>query len=381
MIEERTPEMASLERRVEMTVACRDCDDLPKVPDAGTVQALPDGTKVQIMHNGLRVVAGGYYGAWMQEVIARARGHHEPQEERLFHEILRYLPPDATMIELGGYWLYYSLWFLKDAPGRRALAVEPEPENIAIGRANARLNGREVEIVHAFVGAEAGDALPFRTEKSGLLSLPCVTVPQLLREQGIDRLTLLHCDAQGAEVAVLKSCSELLMTGRIEWLCISTHAHQISGDPLTHQRCIAMLHEAGATILAEHDVHESYSGDGLIVARVGGAPPDWPQVHFSRNRYSEGLFRNPLFDLALAQEEVRRAMARAEASEAGRCAAEQSVAELKGEMMSAMARVGDTQSELERLRAENAAMRRSTSWRLTAPLRALGGSMKSRGSS
>ena len=56
-----------------------------------------------IMHNGVSVVAGGYYGEWMTGIIERLRGHHEPQEEVIFHEILKYLLPSATMLELGGF--------------------------------------------------------------------------------------------------------------------------------------------------------------------------------------------------------------------------------------------------------------------------------------
>jgi hypothetical protein len=48
--------------RAEMTVSCRDCDPIPKVPDSGKVISFK-GKPVQIMHNGVRVVAGGYYGA------------------------------------------------------------------------------------------------------------------------------------------------------------------------------------------------------------------------------------------------------------------------------------------------------------------------------
>lgn len=84
----------------------------------------------------------------------------------------------------------------------------------------------------------------------------------------------------------------------MRWFIISTHAESISGDPLTHQRCLAVLREIGATILVEHDVHESFSGDGLIVAKLGPVPSDWSPPSISYNRYSEALFRNPLYDLA-----------------------------------------------------------------------------------
>src|SRR5258708_31467761 len=94
--------------RADMTVSCRDCDLIPKVPDAGKVISL-DGRPVQIMHNGVRVVAGGYYGYWMTGIIEGLHGHHEPQEEVVFHEVLKHLPPRAPLLELRGCRSHYSL--------------------------------------------------------------------------------------------------------------------------------------------------------------------------------------------------------------------------------------------------------------------------------
>ena len=97
--------------RIEMTVGCRDADPIPKVENAGEV-IIENGQRVQIMHNGLRVIAGAYYGDWMLEIIQRLGGHHEPQEEAAFHAVMQQMGPQATMLELGGFWAYYSLWFL-----------------------------------------------------------------------------------------------------------------------------------------------------------------------------------------------------------------------------------------------------------------------------
>ena len=58
-----------------------------------------------------------------------------------------------------------------------------------------------------------------------------------------------------------------------------------------------MLKDFGGTILVEHDVHESFSGDGLIAACFGKEPTNWKEPPISLNRYSTSLFRNPLYDL------------------------------------------------------------------------------------
>jgi len=128
--ENGVPPTLSVEGRVAMTARCRDCDPLPKVEHAGQIFFADDGTPVQIMHNGLRMLAGGYHGGWMARVIKLCRGHHEPQEERAFHEVLRHVPAQAAMLEIGGFWSYYSLWFLLENPLRRALVIEPDPVNL-----------------------------------------------------------------------------------------------------------------------------------------------------------------------------------------------------------------------------------------------------------
>jgi FkbM family methyltransferase len=294
------PPLRTLEERVLMATRCRDTDVLSKTLDAGKVVTRADGKRVQIMHNGIEVIAGGYYGDWMMDLIERCRGHHEPQEEVAFAEVLRHLSPEGTMIELGGYWSFYSIWFVKDHPRRRGYVVEPDPAHIDVGRANAELNQSSLHFTNAFVGPDPVAAAPFATEKSGVITLPCVSITSLMDANNIDHLDLLHCDTQGAELSVLESCRELGKQGRIGWVVVSTHAHSISGDPLTHQRCLASLSRSGAKILCEHDVQESYSGDGLIVATFREVPEGWRPPTISYNRASESLFRNPLYDLAAA---------------------------------------------------------------------------------
>ena len=64
--------------RIDMTIRCKDSSLIPKVERAGEVFLDQDFT-YQLMHNGLKVVSGGYYGEWMRELIEKLKGHHEPQ--------------------------------------------------------------------------------------------------------------------------------------------------------------------------------------------------------------------------------------------------------------------------------------------------------------
>jgi hypothetical protein len=93
-----------------------------------------------------------------------------------------------------------------------------------------------------------------------------VIVAGLLGEYGFDRIDLSRADVQGPESDVVERAVGLLRDHRILFLVVSIHHHSISGDPFTHKRCLETVVEAGARVIAEHTVGESFSGDGLIAA-------------------------------------------------------------------------------------------------------------------
>ncbi|MEJ6741029.1 MAG: hypothetical protein QNL59_10930, partial [Actinomycetota bacterium] len=80
----------AFQSRVAMTISCTDADHLPRVPNAGEIIDLHSG-RVQVMHNGVLVEDGCYYGAITSEIIHCLRGIHEPQEEVAFAAILNRL--------------------------------------------------------------------------------------------------------------------------------------------------------------------------------------------------------------------------------------------------------------------------------------------------
>jgi len=276
-------------RRINMTLRCPDCAGIPKVAGAGQVFSGPNGA-FQMMHNGLRVLADAYYGPWMTELIRRLQGHHEPQEEKVFHALLSHVRPGGTMLELGSHWSYYSLWFHHAVPGARTVLVEPDPAYLEVGQANCRLNGVSAEFHQACVGSNSGE-VQFRCESDGLeRSMRQIGIDQFLSISGIATVDLLLADIQGAEWPMLQGAIRSLTSGAIRFLVLSTHHHSISGDPLTHRRCLQFIREHGGHVLAEHDVGESFSGDGLIAASFRPEDRDLPAISISRNRACEALF-------------------------------------------------------------------------------------------
>jgi hypothetical protein len=237
-------------QRAAITLTCRDTDAIPKGADAGRIVTEPDGTRVQIMHNGVRVVADGYYDPGLSNIIAALHGHHEPQEEKVFHEVLRVIRPGGVMIELGAYWSYYSLWFRQAVPDARNIMVEPVAENIDVGRRNFALNRAEGVFLQALVGDRE------RTD----LTPPMVCVDGLMARYGLDEIEMLHADIQKHEYAMLQGARRAFGERRVRFAFISTHGG------LIHSRCLGFLRRRGYRILAEHTRYESFSADGLIVA-------------------------------------------------------------------------------------------------------------------
>jgi hypothetical protein len=255
------PALASLapatQVRVTVTLACRDSDPIPKVRDAGRMFEL-DGERVQVMHDGTLVLADSYCGAWMSRIIAGLHGHHEPQEELLFHALLAHVRPGTLVVELGAYWAFYTNWYLGAVPGSRAVCIEPEPAHLEIGRRNLAVNGREARLIRAVVGEvrrPAGDD-----------GLECLDMPALEERIDHEPIELLHMDVQGAETGFIRSLRRAAAAERIRFLVVSTHHESISGSASTHDDCLDELRAQGAVVLAEHSVSESFSGDGLIVA-------------------------------------------------------------------------------------------------------------------
>lgn len=234
------------EVRNREVMGCSDNDHIPRVADAGRVV---NGT--QTMHNGIRIRTGSYYGSSVTRMLELNKGVHEPQEERVFQEVLRHVRADGVMMELGAYWGFYSMWFLTGSPRRRAFLIEPEAANLEQGQGNFTLAGLKGEFIRAFAGAAPGMEHGMRT----------ICVDELMEQHKIDRLDILHSDIQGFEVQMLEGAKRSLARKAIDYVFISTHGEEL------HEKCKSILRDAGFEIIADANMHDTYSHDGLVVAR------------------------------------------------------------------------------------------------------------------
>jgi len=293
------PEIAKdAEHRIKMTVSCRDCDYIPKVKGAGAFKVV-GGKEYQIMHNGVLAEAGGYFGDWMSEIITKLQGHHEPQEEKLFYEILKLLPPGSTMIELGSFWAYYSIWFNKTIPRATNYCCEPDPENLKLGERNAKVNKtKNMNFIQSAAGKSDGLIINFELEGENRkpISVSTKSIDGIMKQYNPRRFDIVHMDVQGAELSALEGAEVSIRSGKVRFVLISTHHYLISGDVLMHEKCLALIKKWGGHVITEHAIHESYSGDGLILASFFKEDRDL-ELTVSNNRMQDSLFRSYIKDM------------------------------------------------------------------------------------
>ena len=171
-----------ISKRVKLTTSIRDTDYIPKVDHAGEV-VWERGCRCQVMHNGMKVKLGGYHGAWMAQIIKELRGHHEPQEEKAFYEVLRKVPSNAVMLECGCFWAYYSLWFRYGHPDRKNYLIEPIEHKMEVGKANFRLNGYSGDFMQGFVSSSYHPDMLYDDDEFGEQNIPRISIDWYMKKK------------------------------------------------------------------------------------------------------------------------------------------------------------------------------------------------------
>jgi hypothetical protein len=236
---------AQWDKRIQNVLTSQDNDYIPKVKDAGRIVR-----GKQIMHNGLKIYLGSYYGPEYSKMLLLSKGIHEPQEERVFMEVLKTIPPNAVMIEMGAFWSFYSMWFQQQIKGAVNYMIEPDAFNLGQGKRNFRLNQFKGTFIQAFIGKSS--------IKGGKDDTVCID--DLVDQYKIPFIHMLHSDIQGFEYEMLSGAAKTFNDKKIGYAFISTHSNEI------HKKCLDFLKERQFKIIAAADIDESFSEDGLIAA-------------------------------------------------------------------------------------------------------------------
>jgi len=239
--------------RINTVLLSPDNQRIKRVRGAGEIKG-----DIQIMHNGLKIHAGSYYGDGNTVLLYRNHGVHEPQEEKVFEEIIRLLSPQSVMLELGSFWGFYSMSFQQQVANGINYLIEPDPHALLSGKNNFRLNNLKGNFFNYYVSD---------TIVGG--KVPTTTIDSFLRTNKIQRLNILHSDIQGFELKMLLGASQYLKEGKIDYIFISTHSNEL------HNECKNYLQGFEYQILCDADLDETFSWDGLIVAKYKNlAGPD-----------------------------------------------------------------------------------------------------------
>ncbi|MEI9920259.1 MAG: FkbM family methyltransferase [Bacteroidota bacterium] len=233
-------------------------DKVKQSTDNNRIDHVTDSGKVfpnyQLMHNGIRITLGSYYDYGNTQLLIENKGVHEPQEEYIFQQVLPFIREGGTMMELGSYWAFYSLWFASKVKNAKCIMIEPDPHKMNFGKLNFRLNALKGQFRLGFIDGSTD------TSKS----IPTYDVDHLMKEFEIDFLDILHSDIQGYELKMLKGAADALANQKVGYAFISTHSNEL------HQQCIDELKKYGYVIVADANLDESYATDGVIVARGKG---------------------------------------------------------------------------------------------------------------
>lgn len=240
--------------RVKM---CQDTDYIPKVENAGSVIEV-NGDKCIVMHNGVLVYDGSYHGQWMTDVIQYLKGHHEPQEEKVFYEVLQLIPENSTMVECGSFWSYYSLWFHKEIKGSKNIMIEPNPYKCELGQLNFALNDFEGTFFNGCIGDSYQETCGFTDWDGKNYNIQKISIDWLMESQNLSKINVLHADIQSAEHQLLDGGENSFRTNKIDFLFLGTHS---PNNPF-----IKKLESFGYKIICSFEVQESFFDDGLILA-------------------------------------------------------------------------------------------------------------------
>jgi hypothetical protein len=175
---------------------------------------------------------------------------HEPQEEYVFQEILKTMPTEAVMLELGCYWGFYSMWFSSKVKNAKNVLVDNR-DGIERAKANFAMNTLNADFMEAYIGKSNPEA-----------TLRISNVDEIAQLFNLEFIHILHCDIQGFELEMLETMPKQLKKNGIGYVFISTHSNDL------HYACIQFLETNGFSILCHADLDKSFSEDGLIVAKA-----------------------------------------------------------------------------------------------------------------
>lgn len=170
--------------------------------------------------------------------------------------------PPRLIVDAGAYTGYSTYYFARRYPAARVVAVEPVPtnadmlekhcgdlDNVTIERAALWPRLGHVSIVDP---GHKSWAFQVREGAADSLTVPTITIPEILRRTGESRIDLLKLDIEGAEEALFR-------TGADEWLPrVGAMVIELHGPD-----CAKAMEDA----IAGEEMHRIDRGEKVILTR------------------------------------------------------------------------------------------------------------------
>jgi hypothetical protein len=226
-----------------------------------------------VLHNGIKVYDNCYYDKFT-DILVLNGGVHEPAEERAFSYVIDKLKKQdkkLTMIELGSYWAFYSIWFKKEIQNSDVFCIEPDEIRMRAGIMNSELNNIKCDFTKGYID-NSSDGL---------------NMSNFIKQRNIEFVDILHSDIQGYEFILLEQLEEELKNKKINYLFISTHSNKI------HYDIISFLEKLNYRIVCQCDFdNQTYQYDGFILS----CPSDNLELpKFDIGNRSEGILVSQYF--------------------------------------------------------------------------------------
>lgn len=162
-------------------------------------------------------------------------GTYESDQTALFEQMLM---EGDIVLDLGAHVGYYTvLASVLVGDTGQVIAFEPEPENLYFLHRHVKLNKCDnVTVIEACVADSSGECT-FRREgtgtghidEAGALTVPVLSLDELLADGAIPRPDYMKIDVEGAELRVLQGACQLIADAR-PTIFLSVHGEQLRDD-------------------------------------------------------------------------------------------------------------------------------------------------------
>lgn len=193
-------------------------------------------------------------------------GDENPQVDLFCNLLPSISSPNPSMIEIGSggvHGSFYSILFEKFFK-RQCKIINIEPREHLINDVSVMWKDKHLQDVvfyHGYVGT------PMHIDGSVLFDsshIQQVKIGNILEENNIPTLDILHADIQGSEMSLCEELQQDNMFHRIRYIFISSHFERGSRRS-THQYCKDIISKSMNCKIHFDDVNRGGCGDGLLV--------------------------------------------------------------------------------------------------------------------